>query len=357
MQGKKILKIQDKLGAHLTAGLLLGICGSSLACIHTPRTYTGTVTEKTKEALLFNDGVNTHLIIRTNLQTSSGTLPDTMAWVIPLPALPSHYEETDPGIFAELFRTAETANEERERNERAKGMPQAASTAPSVILVHPMQTVGSYQVQPIEVLDPKNAGRELNSWLLANGFEAVPPANQRYYLKRRNVFLTLRLHGLKGSFSDVKPLHIVYKSSVLSLPLKFSSHSGVFDVEMYAFTPGPLSTNLLASENLYADPSVKITNASAAPLLWQLTGHTKGYLTRYEGLGFNQVGHSVKALPADPAIDLRKNNAPSLASLLQNDPKSGSLGIVLAAGAAVLAGAGAWHWKKRGVLPNSFQKP
>lgn len=348
------LRIKSKLFACLTTGLLLGLCGLSHACIHTPRTYKGTVTERTKEALLFNDGVNTHLIIRTNLQASSGTLPDTMAWVIPLPALPSHYEEANPGIFAELFRVAEAADEVRHSRERGGEKTASIQMMSKSILVHPMQTVGSYQVQPIEVLDPKNAGSELNSWLLANGFGAVPPENQRYYLKRGNVFLALKLHGLKGSFSDVKPLHIVYKSSVLSLPLKFSTHSGVFDVEMYAFTPGPLDRNLLASEHLYADPSVKITDAPAAPLLWQLTGHKRGYLSRYEGRDLNEPYDQVKALAADPAIDLRRNNAPSLAALLEDNPKSGYLGIVLAASAAVLVGAAARQRKKRTVPTNSF---
>ena len=351
-----ILNTKHERLVCLTAALVFGICALSEACVHVPRTYKGTVTEKTKEALFFNDGVNTHLIIRTDLQASSGALPDTMAWVIPLPALPSHYEETDPGIFPELFHIAETAKEERESHFRTRGL-QTASMMPSSILVHPMQTVGSYQVQPIEVLDPKNAGSELNTWLLTNGFGAVPPENQRYYLKRGNVFLTLKLHGLTGTFSDVKPLHIVYKSDALTLPLKFSSHSGVFDVEMYAFTPGPLNRDLLKADSLFADPSVKIVNSSTAPLLWQLTGHKAGYLTRYEGRSLNQTDNPVKALAADPAIDLRKDNAPSLVSLFEDNPKSGYLGIVLAASAAILVGAAARQRKKRAVPLNSFQKP
>lgn len=347
------LRMKSKLPACLTAGLLLGSCAFSQACVHAPRTYKGTVSEKTKEALLFNDGVNTHLIIRTNLQASSGALPDTMAWVIPLPALPSRYEETNPGIFSELFQVVEVASDSRKTHVGTKDLKTASVQPMSAsILVHPMQTVGSYQVQPIEVLDPKDAGGELNSWLLANGFGTVPPENQRYYLKRGNVFLTLKLHGLKGSFSDVKPLHIVYKSSVLSLPLKFSTHSGVFDVEMYAFTPGPLDRDLLKADHLFADPSVKITGASAAPLLWQLAGHKKGYLTRYEGHDLNEPYDQVKAFASDPTIDLHKNNAPSLTSLFKDNPQSGYFGLVLAASAAVLVGVGARQRKKR-AMPTS----
>ena len=69
------------------------------ACIHVPRTYKGVVAENTKQALLFHDGANAHLIVDTNLQAKSGLLPEMMAWVIPLPSLPSHYEEADPCPF------------------------------------------------------------------------------------------------------------------------------------------------------------------------------------------------------------------------------------------------------------------
>ena len=281
------------------------------ACVHVPRTYKGTVTEKTKEALVFHDGVNAHLIIRTNLQASSGSLPETMAWVIPLPSLPSHYEEVDPGLFPEMFRAVEEANASREREAATQGATKAAM-APTTqsIQVHPMQTVGGYQVQPVEVRDLKNAGGALNHWLVANGFGAVPLETQRPYLKKGAVFLTLRLHGLRGGFSDIKPLHIVYKSDTLSLPLKFSANSGVFDVEMYAFTPGPLNGALLGGEHLYADPSVKIQATGDAPRLWQTTGAKGGYLTRFEGWNFNVPQRYVRALPSDPMIDPRKDNSP-----------------------------------------------
>jgi hypothetical protein len=88
------------------AALALAWTGPVRACIHRPRNYKGVVTEKTKEALLFRAGKNVHLVIKTSLQ-SPGTLPDTMAWVIPLPSLPSHYEEADPKLFPELFRLTE----------------------------------------------------------------------------------------------------------------------------------------------------------------------------------------------------------------------------------------------------------
>lgn len=334
--------------ALLAAGLIAGMLAPSLACIHVPRTYKGSVSEKTKEALLFHDGVNAHLIIRTNLQASSGNLPDTMAWVIPLPSLPTHYEEADAGVFKEMFNLVEASNEKRERASN-QGATATTGVAPmqEAILVHPIQTIGHYQVQPVEVLNPKNAGSELNRWLIQNGYGAVPLATQRYYLKPGAVFLTLKLHGLRGSFSDVKPLHIVYPSQTLSLPLKFSSHSGVFDVEMYAYTPKPLRSDLLQADNLSADPSAEIKEASDAPLLWHLVGQKPGYLTRYEGYRFNQRGNLVTALTTDPTIDLGKDNAPPLSDEEIGAINTAEKGRVLAVSALLLLGLGGWWWKYR----------
>ncbi len=314
------------------------------ACIHVPRTYKGTVTEKTKEALLFHDGVNAHLIIRTNLQASSGSLPETMAWVIPLPSLPSHYEEADPNLFPEMFRAVEKANEDREREAAAHWATKAAGipSPTQSIRVHPMQTVGGYQVQPVEVLDLKNAGGALNHWLVANGFSAIPTETQRPYLKKGAVFLTLRLHGLHGGFSDIKPLHIVYKSDTLSLPLKFSANSGVFDVEMYAYTPGPLKGTLLGGDRLYADPSVSVREAADAPLLWRAAGARGGYLTRFEGWNFNAPQRSVRALASDPMIDPRKDSAPPL---LQGDGFHG-MAYWRTLGAALVAALGVGLWRR-----------
>ncbi len=80
------------------------------------------------------------------------------------------------------------------------------------------------------------AGDALNAWLTKNGFGKVPKENQQFYVSKGVVFLALKIKNLSGSFTDLKPLHIVYKSDKATLPLKFSSHSGVFDVMLYTFT-------------------------------------------------------------------------------------------------------------------------
>lgn len=331
------------------AAMLVFVTASPLsACIHSPRTYKGTVTENTKEALLFHDGINAHLIIKTNLQAAAGSLPSTMAWVIPLPSLPSHYEEADPTIFPEMFAVVEKANEKWER-ERSKGIETASTApAPTGIRIHPTQIVGSYQIQPIEVLDVKSAGRELNHWLVANGFGSVPTKNQSYYLKRGTVFLALKIHGLKGKISDIKPLHIVYKSNTLTLPLKFSTHSGVFDVDMYTFTHGPLEPTLLTAERLDAEPSVKIQTEAEAPLLWKITGSKQGYLTRYEGRALNSTyapSTLVNNFPRDPSIDIGKDNSPRQSAQVTGKSDSVEIMRLGASSFILIAGFAGWRWK------------
>ena len=327
--------------ALVTVAALTIMC-PAMACMHVPRTYKGTVTEKTKEALLFHDGVNAHLIIKTNLQASTGRLPDAVAWVIPLPSLPSHYEEADPALFKQMFQVVETANQRREE-EAAKSGPQPAATR-SVrlgLLFHPTQIVGNYQIQPIEIRDAENSGAELNLWLAANGYGRFPAEDQKPYLKPGAVFLALKLCGLRGGFTDVKPLHIVYKADTLSFPLKLSARSGVFDVELYVFTPGPLDGSLLGGSHLYADPSVPIAASADAPLLWQTTGGQSGYLTRFEGDNFNVPQRSVLALAADPTIDPRRNNAPAQADRPDQDSTHRLIGALL----LLLLCAGVWLWK------------
>lgn len=326
--------------------LAIVFAGPLSACIHVPRTYTGTVTEKTKEALLFHDGSSAHLIIKTNLQAASGSLPDTMAWVIPLPSLPSHFEEANPAIFKEMFAVVEKSVTEHEMSRTKHGMrvPGVASTAS--IEIHPTQIVGKYQIQPIEILDVKSAGSELNRWLVANGFGPVPPENQRYYLKPGAVFLALKVHGLRGNFSSINPLHIVYKSNNLTLPLKFSTHSGVFNVDLYTFTRGPLDTGLLHAQHLNASPSVKIQNENQSPLLWKMTGRKQGFLTRFEGGGLNS-SYAPESMVAnfanDPTIDLSKDNSPHLSVGTYGKSSTGFLVGGGVAALILLLGFGTWQ--------------
>lgn len=263
----------------------------ALACIHPPSGYKGaTVSEREKLAFLFHDGVNTHLVLRTVLAAKGG-LPEMMAWVVPLPSLPSKYEETSAELFEEL-RALIPRNDPR--MEVPKSAPTAAikaevAKAAPQILVHEKQVVGSYQIQPIEIL-AESAGGELNAWLTKNGFSGVPPENQKHYLKKGAVFLALRVDGLKGAESELKPLHIVYRGDRLQLPLKFSTHSGVFDVRLYALTEQAPSRKALEEFGLEVvgrSYEIGAGLSARAPNVVKLVGDRRGHVSEFRGAGYN----------------------------------------------------------------------
>ena len=235
-------RIRIVLGIALAIACLL----PAMACIHTPVGYTGQVKENTKEAFLFHDGTNAHLVVRTELETSGG-LPATMAWVIPLPSLPSNYE-----VVGEQFFDEKAELQLKLYHPEAEGAVTAAHIVGgenSAIGVHGKHIVGDYEIQPVEILNVQ-AGGELNAWLSKKGFGTVPVENQRYYLTKGAVFLAIKLSGLSGAAVKLKPLHITYKANKLSLPLKCSSHSGIFDVTLYVFTDRRLDNGILYSSLL-----------------------------------------------------------------------------------------------------------
>jgi hypothetical protein len=256
------------------------------ACMHTPVDYKFSVRETTQEALLYHDGVNAHLIIRTGLQ-STGALPKTLAWVLPLSALPVHYQEEDEGLFRQLYEAFVR------HYKSAKRQDPLAQGLQGGIKVHETLQVGSYEVSPIEILSD-GAGGELNQWLSAHGFGTMPVERQRYYLHKGAAFLALRLSGLQGTIVGVKPLHIVYPADKASLPLKFSFRP--FDVRLDAKT--------FQAYRLYGQGSIDLSKGGL-PELVKALGPVHGYVSKFQGFGFNapqDLSSSVESLPGDPSI-------------------------------------------------------
>lgn len=272
----------------LVALLLSSVPAPAPACIHSPADFKGTVSERDKLAFVFHDGTNVHLVVRTTLASETG-LPERMAWVIPVPALPSKYEEVPVEIFRQLWSLIPREPPRRDaKKSEAKMAVKKAASAPG-ILVHEAQVIGSYQIQPVEILS-ESAGAELNAWLSKNGFGTVPPENQKHYLKTGAVFLALRVDGLKGAASELKPLHIVYPGDTLRLPLKFSTHSGVFNVRLYALTAQAPSRKALQEFGLRVEGrsyAIDSSLASRAPAVEKLLGRRAGYVTEFSGEGFN----------------------------------------------------------------------
>ncbi|HEY0074325.1 MAG TPA: DUF2330 domain-containing protein, partial [Abditibacteriaceae bacterium] len=256
---------------------------------------------------LFHDGENAHLVIKTSLESTpkSGkgvaSLPPFMAWVIPLPSLPSKYEEADPQLFEQLLEATKQGSQRRFGCSGMEEEETAAASNSASIEVHPTEFVGDYEITLVEMLT-HDAGDALNEWLAKNGFGKVPKENQAFYVSKGVVFLALKINNLSGSFADLKPLHIVYKSDRATLPLKFSTHSGIFDVILYTFTNSPVPSEEFGDYRFVkARPSVSIGRGQV-PALDKISNGGVGYLTLFTAQQFNTPERPVKNLIADPSI-------------------------------------------------------
>src|SRR4051812_42399322 len=77
---------------------LLLIAALSLACIHAPRDYPGKLSSRIQEYLVFKAGGEIHLVMNQRIQ-SDRPLPDVLAWVVPLPTVPTAYFQEKDSLF------------------------------------------------------------------------------------------------------------------------------------------------------------------------------------------------------------------------------------------------------------------
>ncbi len=278
--------------------------GEAGACPHVPVGYSVEVRETTKQALIFHDGKNAHLVLSTGFE-AQGPLPKSMAWIIPLPSLPVDYKVEDAGLFRTLYDSFE------KHAGRGAKKPwivfKSASGRGPGIAVHEAQQVGAYLVQPIEILS-EGAGGELNAWLKKGGYNPVPAEAQRFYLRKGAAFLAVKIEAMQGKAIELHPLHITFPAEKAFLPLKFSAGSGVFDVLLYTLSaqdPGPGHLDHLGFEGEVWDlgkqpPSSSLVNAMAR------LGGLGRYLGRYQAKEFNARGKNVKDLKEDPTLGISK---------------------------------------------------
>lgn len=277
------------------ATALIFYSSQTLACLHFDKTYRGRMQEGLQEMFMFHDGKDAHLVVRTHLQSKK--FPTEVAWVLPFPSLPSKYEEIK-GIFFEEVKSLFPSD-----RGVSKGFGEGDSlgrSGGSGLKVHDTVVLDSYQIQPIEILN-EGSGNEFNAWLKKNKFNAMPVANQKYYLKKGAVFLAIRMNLNKPDTENLtsKPLHITYPADKLSAPMKFTHDTREFDLELYVFSKNELKKDL-SKMYLKKDGSAVYENKRNTPFLDALIGKQKGFITRYSGHGLNKKGQLIKELASDP---------------------------------------------------------
>jgi hypothetical protein len=272
----------------------------SISCIHViDAPYP--VKEDRKEALLFEKDGLCHLVVRTRI--SSPELPRSLAWVIPTPRVPVLVKEESAELFPQLYKLIP---------DRVQVTPTLYQFLPSCstlpmsgqpIVVHQAQSTEHYTTQIVEIRS-ENASEALNGWLVKNGFSPVPEQNQRHYLIPGRAFVCVRIRKLpEGTTAQIPPVHLAWQGDGVSLPLKFSSHSGQFDVDLYVLSKNSLPSDQFSEWRFRRVGAAAVPGSAVERSLERLAGK-HAMITRYHARAFNSPGHEVTRLDADPRIDL-----------------------------------------------------
>ncbi len=220
------------------------------ACLHGPESFRGEVGQARQEAIVFWSAGREELILRNTWQLrpdEGQALPVSLAWVIPVPTEPDAYGEVDPGVFEALYEhyAAENDLHRDAVTGRFRGVSRVlafdSEEGGGVELLAPV-TAGRYEIQPVRATGEDGAAA-LNDWLTGNGFGAVPLENARYYVEREWVWLCVRVNAGAEASLDAsgtwRPLRISFASEEIVYPLKFSTHQGEFELQLWVVTDAP----------------------------------------------------------------------------------------------------------------------
>jgi hypothetical protein len=271
---------------------------SAHGCYFYPPGKKFSVVDGTEDVFLFHDKVNAHLVVRTTLRAKK--FPANFAWVLPLPSLPSKYEEIDGPFFQELSRLLPNQKEEGIKGQFGRPIESPAGSRSKAIQVHESVAMGQFVIQPIEILKD-NSSAELNQWLKNNHFASSFHKNQGDYLKKGAAFLAIRVQMNSPSATELvsRPLHIVYKSEHLSFPLRYNHVGRTFDLNVYIFSEQELKKDL-KSYYLERDFAAAYDNKRELPFVDAIIGNHKGFLTRYAGEKLNSNKKKLTELKEDP---------------------------------------------------------
>jgi hypothetical protein len=300
----------------LLVGLVFFGVRAAYSCLYFPPSYKSQITENLREFFLFHDEKNVHVVIQTHLK-SDGPLPERLAWVVPFPALPIKYEESDPALFEELYNLVGAAS--FGDGMRSKGGMEMPSNALGSVKVHKTEIVGNYKVHPIEIIsdvDVKTTATVLDSWLKKKGFISIPFDLQKPYIKKGATFLAIEMTP-KGDEADVKPLHITFpipsakKAAPFSIPLRLTHDSRVFDLRIYTFgfekswpDNDPFWSKHFGDAFIKMNfPQPDLNWMKANPALSRILDKGHGEIRSYMLSGFNREGGlRARQLPSDPTF-------------------------------------------------------
>ncbi len=257
------------------------------------------------EIILYHDGKNAHRVIHTSFE---GKVPSEITWVLPFPSKPVSYTESSPELFVEthaLFKDLYASG----GGTMQKGANSMQRAMPSTIRVHEQKVVGNYEITPLEILRSDD-GRDLNVWLKKHGFNTMPDALQKPYLRKGAYFLAVRIKT-GGEASRMKPLDIAYPAKNLDFPVRFTHAGREYDLSLYVVSELNAEKMQVRAGQLVRESYAERSSTLELPstLETQKFGLAKMLkprtITQVIFRGLNSAAKPLSKLAADPSFEAK----------------------------------------------------
>ncbi|WP_168210480.1 DUF2330 domain-containing protein [Persicimonas caeni] len=224
------------------------------ACLHAMRetvaqgSKTTELTQRGQKALIYHDGEVEHLVM--DVSYASDEPLEKLAWILPLPAVPTDYGTVDPGFIDEVhgFFNPRWVREKPLRRlglkSAGRGRGGSRSTTKALELL-PAQKTGPFEIQPIKVRG--SLGQEkLQQWMVDNGFQRIPHQNLDYYITRKWMFLAIKALPAEGEQTlpkdgELPPLRVSFPYERAVYPMKLSAGMGNPQVTLYVLQSEPFA--------------------------------------------------------------------------------------------------------------------
>ncbi|OYZ12815.1 MAG: hypothetical protein B7Y39_18715, partial [Bdellovibrio sp. 28-41-41] len=116
-------------------------------------------------------------------------------------------------------------------------------------------------------------------------------------------FLAIRMKLNKPGEADLlsRPLHVVYPTDKIAVPMLFTHEDRTFDMDIYVFSEKEMKQDL---SKLYLNKigSVPYKREHLRPMIENLIGERKGWITRYSAKELNTQSKKLSLLSQDPAF-------------------------------------------------------
>ena len=239
----------------LLSALLLGVALSASppanACLHAhsrwapsdPQSESYTLSQKGQHALIVHHDGREELIMAFAIEASAPL--STLAWIVPVPAAPDHYDTTSTELFSAIAKWTALKRVVkwlplRQRRAKSKGGGGGGGASgrsnQSALRVLGSAQAGPYDIQPLQATGEAGV-LALQGWMKTHGFVPLKREQLIYYVERHWTFLAIRLQAAtdEKSISDkglLPPLRLSFPSERAVYPLKLSTHQGTFPVRV-----------------------------------------------------------------------------------------------------------------------------